>query len=565
MFRCLSRKAGRINSVCENSHAAALQTERTSMKNHWITRVECAVAILLSIVVLFLLFVRATHAGGLWRDEAESVQIARMPQFTNVLQHLKYSSFPILFSVILRTYTTLFGVSDISLRCFGLAVGICFLGVAWLYSRGVTRGFPLLLPAMIGLNTNFLTAGTSVRGYGIGSVLALLTFTLTARLLVQPSKGLMLGVFLAGLASMQCLFYNAAIVPAIVLAAAVAFLVRGELKWMGLLLFTASLCGGLACLTKLLNTSGAATDWGKVLTIPFSFTLFLRQFIAAWGESHLSVSVAWLSVVLLSVMVAVWRLALVREIKHARKRDMLLFGVIALSVALFLHYALLGRINEPQERYFLALTCLVAIATDLIVANLCCYYWIRVARISLVIVAIFAMPIAIWPKIIKCQTNIDILAHELEQNATQQDLIVVNPSPLGVSFNWYYHGPTRWMTLPELMEKRVHRYDLLKAKMEEQDPLSDVRSAISQTLQSGNRVWLVGGARPPEKDWPMSLPPAPNSEFGWSARAYSNVWSLQLGDFLRTHALIGDVVISPANNVSEVENIPLLVARGWRD
>ncbi|HEV2045147.1 MAG TPA: hypothetical protein VGQ95_00965 [Chthoniobacterales bacterium] len=543
---------------------AALQTERTSMKNQWITRVEGAVAILLSIAVLFLLFVRATHAGGLWRDEAESVQIARMPQFTDVLQDLQYSSFPLLFSVILRTYTTLFGVSDVSLRYFGLAVGIFFLGVAWLHSRSVTREFPLLLPALIGLNANFLTAGTSVRGYGIGSVLVVLAFTLTARLLLQPSRRLLLGVFLVSLASMQCLFFNAAIVPAIFLAAATAFLVRGELKWMGQLLFTAALCGGLAYLTKLLNTYGAE-DWGKVLTVPFSFTAFLHQFIAACGESHLSVSVVWLSVVLLSVMVAVWRLAMVREIKHARERDMLLFGVIALSASLLLHYALFGRINEPQERYFLALTCLVAIATDLIVANLCRYYWIRVARISLVIVAIFAMPIGIWPKITKRQTNIDILAHELEQNATQQDLIVVNPSPLGVSFNWYYHGHARWMTLPELSEKRIHRYDLLKAKMEEWDPLSDIRSAISQTLQSGNRVWLVGGARPPEKDWPMSLPPAPDSEFGWSARAYSNVWSLQLGDFLRTHALMGDVVISPANNVSEIENIPLLVARGWRD
>ena len=543
---------------------AALQAKRASRKNQGITRVESAVAILLSIAVLFLLIVRTTHARGLWRDEAESLQIARMPQFTEVLQYLQYSSFPLLFSVILRTYTTLFGVSDASLRCFGLAVGICFLGVAWLHSRSVTREFPLLLLVLIGLNTNFLTAGTWVRGYGIGSVLALLAFTLTARLLVQPSRRLMLGVFLAGLASMQCLFYNAAIVPAIVLAAAAAFLVRGELKWMGLLLFTAALSGGLAHLTKLLNTY-SATDWGKLLTVPFSFTAFLHQFIAACGESHLSISVVWLNIVLLSVVVAVWRLAMVREFQHHGERDMLLFGVIALSGSLFLHYALLGRINEPQERYFLALTCLVAIATDLIVANLCCYYWIRVARISLVIVAIFAMPIVIWPEIIKRQTNIDILAHELEQTATQQDLIVVNPSPLGVSFNWYYHGHARWVTLPELSEKRVHRYDLLKAKMEEPDPLSDLRSAISQTLQSGHRVWLVGGARPPEEDWPMSLPPAPNSEFGWSARAYSNVWSLQLGDFLRIHALKGDVVISHADNVSRIENIPLLVAEGWRD
>ena len=158
-----------------------------------------------------LLLVRASHAGALWRDEAESVQMARLPHFVGCgpkpsIQFLSGS-----FSVIVRIYTTLFGASDISLRCFGFAVGVFFLGVAWLHSRSVTREWPLLLPALIGLNTNFLTAGTSVRGYGIGSVLVVLAFTLTARLLLQPSRRLLLGVFLSYLASMQCLFFNGAI------------------------------------------------------------------------------------------------------------------------------------------------------------------------------------------------------------------------------------------------------------------------------------------------------------------------------------------------------------------
>ena len=101
--------------------------------------------------------------------------------------------------------------------------------------------------------------------------------------------------------------------------------------------------------------------------------------------------------------------------------------------------------------------------------------------------------------------------------------------------------------------------------MLEPDPLRDVRSAIRQTLESGNRVWIVGGARPPEENLPLSLPPAPDLEFGWSARAYSNVWSLQIGDFLKTHVELGNVVISPASDVSDTENVPLLVAQGWRD
>ena len=71
-------------------------------------RVEWIVAIALSAVVLFLLVVRATHAGALWRDEAESAQSARMP-IGEMVENIQYTSFPILFPVFVRAYTTVFG------------------------------------------------------------------------------------------------------------------------------------------------------------------------------------------------------------------------------------------------------------------------------------------------------------------------------------------------------------------------------------------------------------------------------------------------------------------------
>src|SRR5438067_620061 len=120
-----------------------------------IKRIEWVVAILLSAVVLFLLIVRMTHAGSLDRDECDSLQLARMPRFADVLENLQYTAFPILFPSTLRTYTSLFGTSDTSLRFFGFGVGVLLLGVVWLYSRSVNREAPLLLPALIGLNVNF--------------------------------------------------------------------------------------------------------------------------------------------------------------------------------------------------------------------------------------------------------------------------------------------------------------------------------------------------------------------------------------------------------------------------
>src|SRR5204862_5078204 len=96
-------------------------------------RVERAVGLILSLIVLFLLIVRATHAGALWRDECDSLQLARMPRFADVVENLHYTSFPILFPATIRSYTLLFGTSDNALRFFGVAIGVALIGAAWFH------------------------------------------------------------------------------------------------------------------------------------------------------------------------------------------------------------------------------------------------------------------------------------------------------------------------------------------------------------------------------------------------------------------------------------------------
>jgi hypothetical protein len=141
-------------------------------------------------------------------------------------------------------------------------------------------------------------------------------------------------------------------------------------------------------------------------------------------------------------------------------------------------------------------------------------------------------------------------------------LIVVNPWHFAASFYRYYHGVTPWITVPTMSEHRVHRYDLMKSKMIEADPLGDVRSAIQQTLQANHRVWVVGGARPLDPEMPR-LGPAPNPYFGWAG--YMSFWSMEIGSFLNEHVANGEVVIEPIPGVNDGENVPLLVASGWRD
>ena len=122
------------------------------------------------------------------------------------------------------------------------------------------------------------------------------------------------------------------------------------------------------------------------------------------------------------------------------------------------------------------------------------------------------------------------------------------------------------MTLPAIADHKVHRYDLVKAKMESSNPIDDILHNVVKTLQSGNRVWVVGSIYFPESEAAVpSLPPAPNSPWGWQYGPYERAWTVQVNAFLLTRAQHAQYVSIPVDDpVSEFENSQLLVVQGWR-
>ena len=177
------------------------------------------------------------------------------------------------------------------------------------------------------------------------------------------------------------------------------------------------------------------------------------------------------------------------------------------------------------------------------------------------------LPFVLRDTIIEQQTNVDIVAATLQKNAQPADLIVISPWYLGISFNWYSVGDTPLITIPNINDHRFHRYDLIKAKMSQPDPLHDVRDRIAGTLRSGGRLWLVGGIQfPHDGEDPLLLRPAPDPQFGWREQAYVKAWSQQLGVFLQSHVAQGAVILTPAKRgVNPLENVPLFVVYGWRE
>ena len=122
------------------------------------------------------------------------------------------------------------------------------------------------------------------------------------------------------------------------------------------------------------------------------------------------------------------------------------------------------------------------------------------------------------------------------------------------------------MTLPPLDDHTVQRVDLLKKKMMKADPLQTAFDAMKKSLESGNRVWVMGSISFPEKgQLPPELPPAPNGPGGWYSGYYLYAWNMQLGHFINSHVTVGEVVdLKIKEQISPYENMPLLVFKGWR-
>ena len=100
--------------------------------------------------------------------------------------------------------------------------------------------------------------------------------------------------------------------------------------------------------------------------------------------------------------------------------------------------------------------------------------------------------------------------------------------------------------------------------MQTKDPIAPVIDRITSTLQSGNRVWLVGNIPFSQEPLPEILP-APNNPWGWSDRPYSSYWGAQVTQFLSAHCQRSAVAIAPSTNcVNPFENLPVFVATGWK-
>jgi hypothetical protein len=529
-------------------------------------RLELALAILLSATALFLLAVRATHAGALWRDECAVVNLARMPSVTDIGRNFQHEAFPVPFQLLVRAYSDSFGSSDSALRAFGIAAGVAVLCALWISAKLIGKDPPLLSLALLGLNTTFLFWGTTVRGYGFGSTFIVLAVGLIASLILTPSQPRAFAAVFVSVAAVQCLVHNLALVLAMTGSAIVVCLTRRNLRRSVIFLGILALC--LISFVPYLNAYSTESGWSRVVEFPVTFRLLWNQFNFALGNPSPPMALLWHIPLAGLLAVSVWRLTRLRANKPPPEWDLLLFGSLALIAALVLYYEFLHLLSYlARSWYYLALLSTLAVLLDGLCIALRDVSWIRIGRLVCAAIALVVLPINAWSTIVQRQTNIDIAATKLTELAKRDDLIVVAPWQYGITFTRYYHGDTPWITLPTMSDLRVHRYDLMFEKMMAEHPIDDVLDAIKRTLERGSRVWFVGGIRPPPTGMnPLELPPAPANAFGRDNVAYSRAWMEQMSVFVRAHSGRGQTIHAAGSNepVNQYEDVPLVVVDGWQ-
>jgi hypothetical protein len=576
-------------------------------------RRERAMALVLTAAVSALAIVRMLHAGGLWRDEAGEARLATLPTLQEIAGLFQHEAFPPLFAVTVRAWSQVAGGGDLALRIFGLAVGLGIAGILWLNARTTARTVPLLSLALLGLDAPFLVFGESVRGYGMGSAFVLLTYGLLASALARRPEahgsrpaGLIALAAIAAVASVQVVIGNAALILALCIAAAAVAVARRRWLLAGGIVG----CGAVAALSLLpyaAQLAAARRQWSVIVTYSIGAGKIWKAFIATVGPRP--VLAVWLLLALAGLAglarerMRQWRAA-AREAQAPGERPLegppalderpreppaerppsprpeneqepgwtgaAAFAGLTIVCAVAANAIFLVRLGyPPRPWYFLPLMTLLASALDTIFGALARsrgghFAALRVAAVALVAAA-QAMPT--WQHLTTRQTNADLVAREVARAATPEDLVVVLPWYYGVSFNRYYAGPARWLTLPDIADHRIHRYDLLKPRLASAHPFDDVLQQVAATLRSGHRVWVAGDARWPSPGEAAAIPPpAPSSPDGWHDYPYVVGWSRGFGRFLERHAALIAAVAIPTHRqpVSSLEDLQLEVVEGWR-
>jgi hypothetical protein len=534
---------------------------------------ETAVALAGTAFSAMLLVLTAMYAGPLWRDETNTINVAQMPSLKELWNNLTYESFPPLWPLLLRACSFLgLAGSDASIRVLGLYVGLFFLASLWLCSRWMGSRAPILSIALLGSLPAFIFIVGANRAYGLASCLLVLSFGMIWRMVECPSKTRVLWTSLVCILFAHCIYYDVVFLIAMLSGAALVVIRRRQWKTLGALAGIGAVSGASMAMYLPIVLRGSAyrptiqersfnlsTMWHKL-----GDALAARSSAHPSGPNGLQI---WLWVALLlggSVVALMIQRARERQapnpegstvIAARTHADLALFCVVSMVFGIVGYLAFLLRLQfMTQTWYYVEMLCLCAISLDGILgANWPALYPWGLLRIALLVGMITWSARPAWEEAHTRRSNVDLIAAVLGRKALAGDLIVVQSAWEGITFDRYYHGQARWMTVPPIDSHKVHRNDLVLERLHERDPMAPVLREITDTLRGSNNVWIVGNmAIMSPKQLPSGLPVI----WYWGAQIMRHLW---------IHASQERVLEIPVNGpVGALENLPVAQFSGYK-
>jgi hypothetical protein len=523
-------------------------------------RVEWGLAVSATLVAIGFLIEFVRYAPGLWRDEINSVNIASAQSVSEMWRLDEFDSFPLSWTMLLRLWMTVLGGStDLSLRIFGLLGGLALIAAVWFMTRRLGQAVPLASIALLAVNPAVIRGAASVRAWGVGTFFTVVTVVLIYEAAMKPSYGKVLLAVLAGIFSVQCVYQNAAFLISVTIAMFISS-IPGRNWRRGVVPLVA---GGAAALSLFpyVGTIQRIRSWDVLNQSPVNAIDFLVGISEYVAGSGIVVFALWVAVIAIAIVAGIHA----TSARDNTKRHIVMYCASVLvvsSVSIALFYCELSRPFHPW--YYLGLVTLTAGCAETAIVTSLRTPLIRSAIIAFsVVVLAFGISPA-WASLTSAQTNLDVIAAELGHVANRNDVVVVSPWFLSITFDHYYKGQPPVRTIPPIEDRRVHRFDLVKAIMLSRTPLAAIESEAETVLRSGHRVWIVCSFQPGRLIIePLLLAVPPLADSGWNVGPYQRSWSLQFHAFLQQHAEeLRSVPIGRSGG--EFENGYLFVANGWR-
>lgn len=499
--------------------------------------------------------------GPLWRDEISSLTLATKSSWRELWATFVFDPFPAVFFVLLRGWHAIVGNSDLALRALGCAIGFAGVAAFWVAARLTGRSSPLVALALLGFSPTLIAWGDSLRPYGVGVAAIIVAFACFWRLAERLTFARLNAATVAAVFSVQSLFTNSVLVFACAIGALCVALRHRAWRTGGAVL----LAGGIAAasLIPYVPTVLATQNWAGIRKANFSisdYLVVLRDALGGWSAFSFWL---WVCVSLGSLIVALaWQFT--RRDQH--RRDLALYSAVAGVVALICTMTFFRVISWPTNIwYYLPMVAIAAVALDCVIDGVIPGSRGTVAKTAAAAVCIIVACPALWERMQTRASDVDLIAHMIEERAQPGDVVVIGQFTDAITFRRYFHGAAESFSIPPMQDLTLHRWDELLHEMQTPNAVEPVLAKIDDTLRQGHQVWFVTS---------IALRPVPTSP---SVPPFTDAaprpvgffligWYRQVTHELQRHAQhIAQVPIRIAQPISPYEKNALFVFSGWQD